>query len=194
MNPKTIQTTKNGLVFFLYINIQIYTYKYMHMYIHNTDRLWSEGVTDIKFRGDKLVETVFPIQLISPGPELQRVSYMKNWMVKTEHLTPAQLNVISCALFFSSKITPFLWREMAGWRKGLLKGHMQHKKPVLAGVCPQGLLLCLVSCWAPELKFVWWITETTVCANPARVLHFHNHMQLWGWLNSFTQIQFALRH
>lgn len=32
------------------------------MYIHSTDRLWSEGVTDIKSGEDKLVETVFPMQ------------------------------------------------------------------------------------------------------------------------------------
>lgn len=31
------------------------------MYIHSTDRLWSEGVTDITFGEDTLVETVFPM-------------------------------------------------------------------------------------------------------------------------------------
>lgn len=49
------------------------------MYIHRTDRLWSERVTDIKFGEDKLVETLFSMQwktVISPGPELHRVSYM----------------------------------------------------------------------------------------------------------------------
>lgn len=36
------------------------------MYIHNTDRLWSEGVTNINFGDDKLIETVFPMQLFYP--------------------------------------------------------------------------------------------------------------------------------
>lgn len=195
MNPKTIQTTKNGLVFFLYINIHIHIQIYAYVHTQHWPSVVRGGYRHQIWRRQtgrnsvsNAAETV-----ISPGPELQRVSYMKNWMVKPEHLTPAQLSVNSCALFISSKMTPFLWRGMARWRNGSYAA----QKPVLAGVCSQALLSCLFSCWAPELKFVWWITEThiwIVCANPARMLHFHNHMQLWGWLNSYTQIQFALRH
>jgi len=39
----------------------MYTYQYMHMYIHNIDRLWSEWVADIKFGEDKLIKTVLDL-------------------------------------------------------------------------------------------------------------------------------------
>lgn len=43
------------------------------MYIHYTDRLWSEGVTDIKFGEDKLITTVSNAveTVVRPGPKLQ---------------------------------------------------------------------------------------------------------------------------
>lgn len=36
------------------------------MYIHNPDRLWSVGVTDINFGDDKVIETVFLNAVILP--------------------------------------------------------------------------------------------------------------------------------
>ncbi len=167
----------------------------MHMYIHSTDRLWSEGVTDIKSGEDKLVETVFPMQQKqSFHPDLNYREWV-TWRTEWWNLNISHLLSWASSLVLSSlplKCHPFCEEE---WLDG--ERVIRSTKASACWSLSQALLSCLFSCWAPELKFVWWITEThiwIVCANPARMLHFHNHMQLWGWLNSYTQIQFALRH
>lgn len=144
MNPKTIQTTKNGLVFFLYINIHIHIQIYAYVHTQHWPSVVRGGYRHQLWRWQTDRNSVSNA-VILPGPELQRVTYMKNWTVKHDLL---------CSLHFLYNDTFSVKRN--GWMaKQLVEESYAAQKPVLAGVCPQALLSCLFSCWAPELQFVW---------------------------------------